>query len=114
MAISSPSWFMPASDLHANKEGLTTIPSDFAPKETTDRLETTIRTQGMNIFARIDHADGAREAGLDTLTNKVIANIPIGTTQALVYVPNAVPNGTGTDNLMPLGAAANTAPLHPA
>jgi len=28
------------------------------------------------------------------VTNQVIANIPIGqTTQALVYVPNAAPNG---------------------
>src|SRR5207244_3319901 len=43
----------------------------------------------------------------------VIANITIGqTTQALVYVPNAVPSGAGTENLMPLGSAANTARLH--
>jgi hypothetical protein len=52
------------------------------------------------------------QAAIDTLTNKVIANIPIGqTTQALVYVPNAVPNGAGTDNLAPLGEAGNTARL---
>ena len=45
--------------------------------------------------------------------NKVIAEIPIGqTTQALVYVPGAVPNGAGTDNLVPLGQAGNTARLH--
>jgi hypothetical protein len=44
------------------------------------------------------------------LTNKVIANIPVGqTTQALVYVPGAVPSGgAGTDNLVPLGEAGNT------
>jgi hypothetical protein len=29
-----------------------------------------------------------------------------------VYVPNAVPSGSGAENLMPLGAAANTAWLH--
>jgi hypothetical protein len=47
------------------------------------------------------------------LTNTVIATIPIGqTTQALVYVPNAVPDGAGTDNLAPLGEAGNTARLH--
>jgi hypothetical protein len=46
------------------------------------------------------------------VTNKVIANIPIGqTTQALVYVPGAVPSGAGTDNLMPPGEAANSARL---
>jgi hypothetical protein len=42
----------------------------------------------------------------------VIANVPIGqTSQALVYVPNAVPAGDGTDNLVPLGEAGNTARL---
>src|SRR5438309_9703373 len=50
---------------------------------------------------------------IDTVSNKVIANIPIGqTTQALVYVPNAVPNRSGAENLSPLGEAANTARLH--
>jgi YVTN family beta-propeller protein len=50
---------------------------------------------------------------IDTLTNRVIANVPIGqTTQALVYVPNAVVNGLGTSNLVPLGEAGNTASLH--
>ena len=38
--------------------------------------------------------------------------VPIGqTSQALVYVPNAVPAGDGTDNLVPLGEAGNTARL---
>jgi hypothetical protein len=50
---------------------------------------------------------------IDTLSNKVITQIPIGqTTQALVYVPNAVTSGNGTANLMPLGVAGNTARLH--
>ena len=57
--------------------------------------------------------NGEHCVAIDTLTNKVTAEIPIGqTTQALVYVPNAVPNGSGTENLMPLGVAANTAGLH--
>jgi hypothetical protein len=50
---------------------------------------------------------------IDTLSNRVIAEIPIGqTTQALVYVPNAVTAGNGTANLMPLGTSGNTAHLH--
>jgi len=53
-------------------EGLTTIPSKFDPKETTERLETELRAQGMKIFARIDHAAGAREAGLDLRPTEVI------------------------------------------
>jgi hypothetical protein len=49
---------------------------------------------------------------INTLTNQVIANIPIGqTTQALVYVPNAARNGSGS-NLLPLGEAGNTTRLH--
>jgi hypothetical protein len=57
--------------------------------------------------------NGEMAVAIDTLSNKVIANIPIGqTTQALVYVPNAVPNGPGTDNLAPLGEAGNTVRLY--
>ena len=52
--------------------GLTTILSRFDPKETIDRLETELRSQGMNIFARIDHAAGAREAGLELRPTEVI------------------------------------------
>jgi YVTN family beta-propeller protein len=66
---------------------------------------------GSRVYVALEN--GEHCAAIDTLTNKVIATIPIGqTTQALVYVPNAVPNGSGTENLMPLEAAANTARLH--
>jgi uncharacterized protein (DUF302 family) len=53
-------------------EGLTSIRSRFGPKETMDRLETEIRAQKMEIFARIDHAAGASEAGLELRPTKVI------------------------------------------
>jgi len=40
------------------------------------------------------------------LTNKVIATSPIGqAAQAVAYVPGAVPSGTGTEGLQPLGIA---------
>ncbi len=66
---------------------------------------------GSRVYVALEN--GEHCVAIDTVTNKVIANIPIGqTTQALVYVPNAVPNGPGTENLVPLGAAANTARLH--
>lgn len=66
---------------------------------------------GSRVYVALEN--GEQAAVIDTLTNKVIANIPIGqTTQALVYVPGAVPNGAGTDNLTPLGEAGNTARLH--
>ena len=45
-------------------EGLTTVQSDFGPKETMDRLEADVRDQGMRVFARINHTALAVEAGL--------------------------------------------------
>jgi YVTN family beta-propeller protein len=66
---------------------------------------------GSRVYLALEN--GEHCVAIDAVTNKVIANIPIGqTTQALVYVPNAVPSGPGTRNLMPLGTAANTARLH--
>src|SRR2546428_168943 len=44
-------------------DGLTTIASDYGPKETMDRLEAEIKAKGMTVFARIDHAAGAAQAG---------------------------------------------------
>ena len=66
---------------------------------------------GSRVYVALEN--GEHCVAIDTVTNKVIATIPIGqTSQALVYVPNAVPNGPGTENLMPLGTAVNTAQLH--
>jgi YVTN family beta-propeller protein len=66
---------------------------------------------GSRVYVALENGDMA--VAIDTITNKVLANIPIGqTTQALVYVPNAVPIGDGAQNLSPLGEAANTAHLH--
>jgi uncharacterized protein (DUF302 family) len=45
-------------------EGLTTVLSNFGPKDMMDRFEAEIRAQGMRVFARIDHAAGAAEVGL--------------------------------------------------
>ena len=53
-------------------KGLLSIRSRFGPNETMDRLEAAIRAQGMKIFARIDHAAGASEAGLELRPTEVI------------------------------------------
>ncbi len=45
-------------------DGLTTVASSFAPKETMDRLEAEIAAKGLTLFARIDHSAGAAEVGL--------------------------------------------------
>src|SRR5882672_7484804 len=66
---------------------------------------------GSRVYVALENGEMAE--AIDTVSNKVIAEIPIGqTTQALVYVPNAVTAGNGTANLMPLGVAGITARLH--
>jgi YVTN family beta-propeller protein len=66
---------------------------------------------GSRVYVALENS--VQAVAIDTLTNQVVASVPIGqTSQALVYVPNAVPNGAGTENLVPLGEAGNTARLH--
>ena len=65
---------------------------------------------GSRVYVGLENADGM--TAIDTLTNKVIATIPIGQApQAVVYVPNAVPEGDGTQNTQPLGLAGESAHL---
>ena len=60
---------------------------------------------GSRIYVGLENQDAL--AAIDTLQNKVIANVPIGQApQALAYVPGAVPQGNGMAGLQPLGAAA--------
>jgi YVTN family beta-propeller protein len=61
---------------------------------------------GTLVYVGLENAD--RLVAIDTLNNKVIASSPIGqASQAIIYVPNAVPNGNGTQGLQPLGTAGN-------
>jgi uncharacterized protein (DUF302 family) len=46
-------------------DGLVTVESRFSVSVTIDRLAAAADTAGLLVFARIDHAKGAREAGLD-------------------------------------------------
>jgi YVTN family beta-propeller protein len=65
---------------------------------------------GTRVYVGLENADAL--AAIDTSTNKVIATIPIGqAAQALAYIPNAVPDGGGTQNLQPLGIAGQAAYL---
>jgi len=65
---------------------------------------------GTRIYVGLENADAL--AAIDTMSNKVVANIPIGQApQALTYVSNAVPEGDGTQNLQPLGVASQAAHL---
>jgi YVTN family beta-propeller protein len=65
---------------------------------------------GTRVYVGLENADAL--AAIDTLTNTVLATIPIGQApQAVVYVPEAVPQGDGEQNLQPLGAAGEAAHL---
>ena len=45
-------------------DGLITLRSSYARRETMNRLETEVKAKGLAVFARIDHAAGAAEVGL--------------------------------------------------
>jgi len=53
-------------------QGLTTIKSSHAPRETMDRLETAVTAKGLTVFARIDHAEGASAVGLSLRPTEVL------------------------------------------
>jgi YVTN family beta-propeller protein len=65
---------------------------------------------GSRVYVGLENDDTL--AAIDTMTNTVIATVPIGQgAQAVVYVPNAVPEGAGTEGLQPLGVAGQAAHL---
>lgn len=65
---------------------------------------------GSRVYVGLENADAL--AAIDTATNKVIDNIPIGQApQAIAYVPNAAPDPDDRENLQPLGVAGQVAHL---
>jgi YVTN family beta-propeller protein len=65
---------------------------------------------GTRVYVGLENDD--RLVAIDTLTNTVIASVPIGQApQALMYVPNAVSSGDGTQGLQPLGVAGQAAQI---
>jgi YVTN family beta-propeller protein len=65
---------------------------------------------GTRIYVGLENSDAL--AAIDTSTNQVIANIPIGQApQAIAYVPNAAPNPDNRENLQGLGVAGQVAHL---
>jgi YVTN family beta-propeller protein len=65
---------------------------------------------GKRVYVGLENADSL--TAIDTLTNKVVAEVPIGQApQAVNYVPNAVPQGSGSEGLQPLGVAGEAAHL---
>ncbi len=60
-----------APDANADA-GLVTKPSAHAPAQTLDRLTAILKERGISIFARIDHAAGAREVGSELPPTEVL------------------------------------------
>jgi len=65
---------------------------------------------GSRMYVGIENGDAV--SAIDTRVQQVVATIAAGqAAQAVVYVPNAVPDGDGRTNLQPLGAATGATHL---
>jgi YVTN family beta-propeller protein len=65
---------------------------------------------GKRMYVGLENGDSL--IAIDTTTNKVIGEVPIGQgPQAIVYVPGAVTEGNGAQGLQPLGVAGEVAHL---
>ena len=59
-------------DVTQTPEGLVTVQSQHGPVGTLMRLENSIASRGLTIFARIDHAAGAKDVGMDFRPTQVV------------------------------------------
>ena len=65
---------------------------------------------GTRMYVGLENSNAL--TAIDTATNKVVSTIATGQSpQGMVYIPNAVPSGAGTDNLVPLGLAGDAVHL---
>ena len=67
------------------EEGIIRVKSAHSVSATTDRLENVLVAKGMTVFARIDHAAGAKKAGKTLLPTELLifGNPKIGTSLML-------------------------------
>lgn len=74
----------------AHEDGMKTQASKYSSQETQARLEAAVKEKGLTLFAKIDHADGARKAGLKMPFSIVtIFGSPKGGTPFMVAAPAA-------------------------
>ena len=61
--------------------GLVSVKSSHDVKTTADRLESTLKQKGMNVFIRINHAQGAQKVGMELRPTELIifGNPKVGT-----------------------------------
>ena len=53
-------------------DGLIAIKSSHGPKQTVEKLVAELHARGLTIFARVDHAAGAREAGMELRPTELV------------------------------------------
>jgi uncharacterized protein (DUF302 family) len=77
-----------AVNAFAGGNGLISKPSRYSAPETMDRLVAVLQSKGMTVFARIDHADAAKKAGLSMRPSQLlIFGNPKGGTPLMVAAP---------------------------
>ena len=73
-----------------SNNGLITVASQFSVGETLDQLTAALTKAGMRVFARIDHASGAQEVGMELRpTELLIFGHPRGGTPLMQDKPTA-------------------------
>lgn len=62
-------------------DGLVTMQSAHSVNDTVDKLESVLKSKGMNIFGRVNHAAGAEKAGMELRPTQVLifGNPKVGT-----------------------------------
>ncbi len=63
------------------ENGLITVASEHGVKETADKLEKVLESKGMNVFGRVNHAQGAEKAGMQLRPTELVifGNPKVGT-----------------------------------
>jgi uncharacterized protein (DUF302 family) len=63
------------------ESGLVSVKSAHDVKTTADRLEAVLKEKGMNVFIRINHAEGAKKVGLELRPTEIVifGNPKVGT-----------------------------------
>jgi len=63
------------------QDGMTTVKSAHSVSMTVDKLTSVLESKGMNVFARINHAEGAMKAGMELRPTELVifGNPKVGT-----------------------------------
>jgi len=63
------------------QDGMIAVESPFDVPTTVDKLEAVLKSKGMNIFGRVNHADGAKKADLELRPTELLifGNPKVGT-----------------------------------